>query len=89
MAPVMTWSDPMDGLFARGGAVELGITVPWTLRMGANVVERGLTAQGCTPNIFTFAGDYYSLPNLIPLLSKPNRLELLAEIMKTPLPSKA
>ena len=35
---------------------------------------------------FTFAGDYYSLPNLVPLLSRPSRLELLLEILETPLP---
>ncbi len=35
---------------------------------------------------FTFAGDYYALPNLVPLLSRPSRLELLLEILETPLP---
>ncbi len=35
---------------------------------------------------FTFTGDYYSLPNLIPMLSRPSRLELLLEILETPLP---
>jgi hypothetical protein len=35
---------------------------------------------------FTFSGDYYSLPNLIPLLARPSRLELLMEILDTPLP---
>ena len=38
---------------------------------------------------FAFKGDYYSLPNLIPLLSRPSRLELLLEIMDTPLPQRA
>jgi hypothetical protein len=37
---------------------------------------------------FTFEGDYYSLPNLIPLVSAPSRLELLMEIMATPLPKR-
>jgi hypothetical protein len=35
---------------------------------------------------FIFAGDYYSLPNLVPLLSRPSRLELLMEILETKLP---
>ena len=35
---------------------------------------------------FIFAGDYYSLPNLVPLLSRPSRLELLMEILATNLP---
>ena len=34
IAPGLTWSDPMDGLFARGGAVELGVALPWTLQQG-------------------------------------------------------
>jgi hypothetical protein len=38
---------------------------------------------------FTFAGDYYSLPNLVPLLTRPSRLELLMEILETPLPERA
>lgn len=35
---------------------------------------------------FTFSGDYYALPNLVPMLSRPSRLELLMEILETPLP---
>lgn len=35
---------------------------------------------------FTFSGDYYSLPNLVPMLARPSRLELLMEILDTPLP---
>ena len=35
---------------------------------------------------FTFAGDYYALPNLLPLLARASRLELLMEILETPLP---
>ncbi len=35
-----------------------------------------------------FAGDYTSLPNLIPLLSRPSRLDLLQEILATPLPAR-
>jgi uncharacterized protein len=30
----MTWSDPMDGLFSRGGALELGLGVSWSLWHG-------------------------------------------------------
>ena len=37
---------------------------------------------------FAFEGDYYALPNLIPLLSRPSRLDLLLEIMDTPLPTR-
>lgn len=37
-------------------------------------------------DVFQFSGDYYSLPNLVPLLSRPSKLELLIEIMEYPLP---
>ena len=48
-------------------------------------LERQL--QGQAPvETFTFAGDYYSLPNLVPLLTRPSRLELLMEILDTLLP---
>jgi hypothetical protein len=49
-------------------------------------VEKKLKEQQAPVETFTFAGDYYSLPNLIPLLSRPSRLELLMEILETPLP---
>jgi len=35
---------------------------------------------------YDFDGDYYSLPNLIPFLIQPSKLDLLMEIMDTPLP---
>src|SRR3954462_9086700 len=43
---------------------------------------------GVQGDVFEFAGDYYSLPNLVPLLSRPSRLELLMEIMEYPLPAR-
>ncbi len=49
-------------------------------------VERKLKEKQVPVDTFTFAGDYYSLPNLVPLLSRPSRLELLMEILDTPLP---
>ncbi|MFC1437306.1 CocE/NonD family hydrolase [Streptacidiphilus sp. N1-10] len=39
-APELTWSDPQDGLLARGGAVELGLVTHWTLTLGADVLQR-------------------------------------------------
>ncbi|BAZ37953.1 hypothetical protein NIES4101_38790 [Calothrix sp. NIES-4101] len=49
-------------------------------------VERKLKEVQAPVETFTFAGDYYSLPNLVPLLSRPSRLELLMEVLETPLP---
>lgn len=40
ISPIVSWSDPMDGVFARGGALELGIEMGWTLLMGPDYVQR-------------------------------------------------
>lgn len=40
IAPLITWSDPDDGLFSRGGPIELGISVPWSLMQGADTLMR-------------------------------------------------
>ncbi|MEU1183936.1 CocE/NonD family hydrolase [Streptomyces sp. NPDC005820] len=40
IAPLITWSDPDDGLWTRGGAIELGVTVPWSLLQGADTLMR-------------------------------------------------
>jgi len=52
----------------------------------SDFVERQLRQQQAPVDTFAFNGDYYSLPNLIPLLSRPSRLELLMEILEMPLP---
>src|SRR4051812_4672576 len=45
ISPLFTGSEPLDGLLARGGALELGITAEWTLQTGAGWLDRiGLTA---------------------------------------------
>ena len=43
---------------------------------------------GVQVDVFEFGGDYYSLPNLVPLLARPSRLELLMEILEYPLPAR-
>lgn len=72
IAPALTWSEPDDGLFARGGATELGITVPWSLVQGLDTVMRrhaadpagGMQALGALlmelDNVATSA--YWELP---------------------------
>ena len=60
--------------------VKVGRSSDWT--------ERQLQQNQVPVETFTFGGDYYSLPNLVPLLSRPSRLELLMEIMETPLPER-
>jgi hypothetical protein len=55
---------------------------------GSDFVERQLRQHQAQVDTFLFKGDYYALPNLIPLLSRPSRLELLMEILETPLPER-
>jgi hypothetical protein len=43
---------------------------------------------GIMADAFQFSGDYYSLPNLVPLLARPSKLDLLIEIMEYPLPAR-
>ena len=40
IAPALTWSEPMEGLVARGGAVELGLALSWSLQTGMDYVHR-------------------------------------------------
>ncbi len=49
-------------------------------------LETRLRAIQAPVETVTFAGDYYALPNLIPMLTRSSRLELLMEIMELPLP---
>lgn len=49
-------------------------------------VEQALRERQLPFETVTFDGDYYSLPNLIPMLARPSRVELLIEIMSLPLP---
>lgn len=51
-------------------------------------LERQLRQKQVPVETFTFAGDYYALPNLVPLLTRPSRLDLLLEILATPLPQR-
>ena len=61
------------------------------VRLGhaSDYLERKLKGKQVQVDTFTFAGDYYALPNLVPLLARPSRLELLMEIMATPLPRRS
>jgi hypothetical protein len=54
----------------------------------SNHLERELQRLKVGYETFTFASDYYALPNLVPLLSRQSRLELLLEILETPLPER-
>jgi hypothetical protein len=49
-------------------------------------LEDQCRAVGIIADAFQFTGDYYALPNLVPLLSRPSKLDLLMEILEYPLP---
>ncbi|MBA7619855.1 hypothetical protein ES703_27196 [subsurface metagenome] len=51
-------------------------------------LEEQCRLEGIMTDSFLFKGDYYALPNLLPLVSKPSKLELLEEIMGWPLPQR-
>jgi hypothetical protein len=53
---------------------------------GRTQLEDQCRQAGMAFDAFQFTGDYYSLPNLVPMLSRPSKLELLMEIMEYPLP---
>lgn len=53
---------------------------------GMRHLEAQCRQAGVMCDVFQFEGDYYSLPNLVPLLTRPSKTELLMEIMEYPLP---
>ncbi|MBS1887548.1 MAG: CocE/NonD family hydrolase [Actinobacteria bacterium] len=59
IAPALTWADPMDGLFARGGAVELGLTIPWTLETGLDSLARSEASAEDTDRLIGAVLDDY------------------------------
>ncbi len=80
---------PYFGEVYKNYCRELGIMPNVVIvRVGSyyNWIETQLKEQQAPVETFTFAGDYYSLPNLVPLLTRPSRLDLLMEIMEIPLP---
>jgi hypothetical protein len=51
-------------------------------------LERQCQQAQVAYDAYEFKGDYYALPNVLPLLSRPSRLDLLIEIMAFPLPQR-
>jgi hypothetical protein len=54
----------------------------------SDYTEKALQAAQMAFDTFVFQGDYYALPNLVPMLSRPSRLDLLMEVIGTPLPQR-
>jgi hypothetical protein len=55
---------------------------------GRNYLEAQMREAGIVVDVFPFKGDYYALPNLVPLLTRPSKMELLMDIMAYPLPAR-
>ena len=53
-----------------------------------DLLERACRALGVVTSVFEFRGDYYALPNVVPLLTRPSQTELLMEILSYPLPAR-
>jgi putative CocE/NonD family hydrolase len=63
IAPSVTWSDPLDGLFSRGGALEIGLALSWSLAMGAGYLPRlPLGSEELEQRITALLDDYDALP---------------------------
>jgi putative CocE/NonD family hydrolase len=63
IAPGLTWADPLDGLFSRGGAVELGVALPWALQQGPDHLGRlPLSAEERARRVEALLDDYDLLP---------------------------
>jgi hypothetical protein len=54
----------------------------------ADILQCACRDLGVPTNVIEFRGDYYALPNVIPLLTFPSQTELLMEILNYPLPSR-
>jgi hypothetical protein len=52
----------------------------------ADTLQRACRELGVPLHMIEFRGDYYALPNVIPLLTFPSQVELLMEILNYPLP---
>ncbi|NEP74319.1 MAG: hypothetical protein F6K25_21680 [Okeania sp. SIO2G4] len=72
--------------YCRELAVMPNVVIVRVGHYASNYVESQLKQKQAPVETFTFKGDYYSLPNLVPMLSQKSRLELLMEIMETSLP---
>lgn len=55
----------------------------------SDYTEKALQAARLAFDTFAFTDDYYALPNLVPMLSRPSRLDLLMEVIATPLPQRS
>ena len=73
--------------YAKALVVRPSVTIV-KIGQASDLLERACRELGVSPNVVAFGGDYYALPNVIPLLSYPSQTELLMEILNYPLPQR-
>jgi len=79
----------LDALAKYREALKVEPNVCFVKTPGATTqLEEQCRSAAVLCDAFQFTGDYYALPNLVPLLSRPSKLELLMEIMDYPLPKR-
>ncbi len=78
------FKDAYEG-YVRALNVRPGVVL---IRVGKALdhIERTCKAAGIPVGVYRFEGDYYALPNVLPLLSQPSQMDLLTEILEYPLP---
>ncbi len=54
----------------------------------SNMIELACARLGVPPQVFEFRGDYYALPNVIPLLTYPSMADMVMEVLDYPLPQR-
>jgi hypothetical protein len=64
---------------------EVGVCIVKTAESSTRLEDQ-CRAAGIKVATFQFTGDYYALPNLVPLIAPPSEMDLLLEIMDYPLP---
>jgi hypothetical protein len=73
--------------YARTVNVRPAVTIV-KIGQATDILERACRERGVPLNVFEFRGDYYALPNVLPLLAAPSQAELLMEILNYPLPER-
>ncbi|CUR56713.1 X-Pro dipeptidyl-peptidase-like protein [metagenome] len=64
IAPQVTWSEPNDGIFFRGGALELGLNAPWSLGQSLGQLwKTGASPDELDVTMATMVGDLDDLAN--------------------------
>jgi predicted acyl esterase len=67
-----TWSNPADGLVARGGAAELGLVTNWSLRLALDYLRRsGLSDAEVVDALDRFDGDVPGAAKVLAALGMP------------------